>query len=137
MKSSIRRFGVLTGAAAVVAATMVGTAGTASAHNWLADPGKNCTNATTVAQKSNGLVGGGVVQVRRGTCGGKTYYWGRATNGFAPHFSVYNSNGSFHGSNSTAYGGGATHYTKAHAAVTGGSYRSMLSLTPPVEVRYP
>lgn len=97
---------------------MPGTA-TASVSNWYSNPG-NCTNVRTVAENTSGTR---YVQLRRGTCGGVSYVWGRANGNRVVSFGVYtNSPWKLIATDKTQNGSGNTHYTKGYRAQVGKTY---------------
>lgn len=60
---------------AAVAAVSLTSAPVANAVTWYSSVPTNASSVTTVASAS--VRDGGTLQIRRGTSGGYTYYWGR------------------------------------------------------------
>ncbi|MEV4021633.1 hypothetical protein AB0K14_02160 [Actinosynnema sp. NPDC050801] len=77
MSNASRRSARLGLMAVVMVAVSLLTATAAHALTWYDSVPVNASNVTTIADDA--LPDGGVVQIRRGTYDGNTYYWGRVS----------------------------------------------------------
>ncbi|GAA1340411.1 hypothetical protein [Saccharothrix algeriensis] len=111
MKKTTKAAAVLTIAAATTALA-AGTASASAAAPWVSDPA-TCSNPLTAVQRS---VGGRVVQVRHGNCGGVQHGWGRILDHTGPEFIRFevDLDGDRVADDFSTYTAGSRNYTQAY-----------------------